>query len=165
MAGGRRSRRWVVAGGATAALWALTGGARAQGGPGAVRAAEGAQGESFEAAQRAILEGRTPRTEGVTIEMPALSENGNAVDITVRVDSPMTAADHVRVIHVLSQKNPAPRVASFHLTPRAGRAQVSTRIRLATTQQVVVLAETSTGALLRAEREVIVVLGACVDGG
>jgi sulfur-oxidizing protein SoxY len=162
MADRRLSRRAVMAGAATAALWATAGRVRAQG---ATAVAGPVESESFEAAQRAITAGRTPRTGGVTIEMPDLSENGNAVDVTVRVDSPMTAADHVRTIHVLSQKNPAARVASFHLTPRAGRAAVSTRIRLATTQQVVVLAETSTGALLRAEREVIVVLGACVDGG
>jgi sulfur-oxidizing protein SoxY len=139
--------------------------------PGAVRAqpvgaaVAGLDGESFEAALRSILAGRIPRDAGVTLDLPPLSENGNAVDLTVRIDSPMTAADHVRAIHVLSEKNPAPRVASFRLTPRSGRAEVSTRIRLATTQRVVVLAETSAGALLRAEREVIVVLGACVDGG
>jgi sulfur-oxidizing protein SoxY len=115
--------------------------------------------------RRAIVAGRVARAGGIEIEMPALSENGNAVDLTVRVDSPMTADDHVRAIHMLSPRDPSALVASFRLTPRSGRAQVSTRIRLATTQRIVVLAETSAGALLSAEREVIVVLGACVDGG
>jgi sulfur-oxidizing protein SoxY len=115
--------------------------------------------------ERAILAGRTPREDGIAFDMPRLSENGNAVDVGVRVDSPMTAADHVRAIHVLSERNPVPRVASFFLTPRAGRAEVATRIRLATSQQIVVLAETSTGQVHRAVREVIVVLGACVEGG
>ena len=183
MSDGARRRRFVTAVTAVAVMPVFAGHARAQtgagpagaigaagsvagpGGAGGAGAAGAASGESFEAAQRAIVAGRTPLAAGVTIDMPSLSENGNAVELTVRVDSPMTAADHVRVIHVLSQKNPEPRVASFRLTPRAGRAQVATRIRLANTQSVVVLAETSTGALLRAEREVIVVLGACVDGG
>lgn len=156
MRGGPRRRRFVATIGALASLPALAGRARAQAGAG---------GETFESVQRAIEAGRTPLAARVSIDMPPLSENGNAVDLTVRVDGPMTAADHVRAIHVLSERNPAPLVASFHLTPRAGRAQVSTRIRLATTQRVVVLAETSTGVLLRGEREVIVVLGACVDGG
>ncbi|MCU0255617.1 MAG: hypothetical protein MUF60_02635 [Vicinamibacterales bacterium] len=128
-------------------------------------AAQPAAAETFEDALRAIVAGRSPIAAGMTIDVPTLSENGNAVDVAVRVDSPMTAADHVRAIHVLSEKNPSPRVATFHLTPRAGRAEVSTRIRLATTQSIVVLAETSTGALHEARREVIVVLGACVDGG
>jgi sulfur-oxidizing protein SoxY len=117
------------------------------------------------AAERAILAGRAPVDGGIAFDMPRLSENGNSVDVAVRVDSPMTAEDHVRAIHILSERNPAPRVASFRLTPRAGRAEVATRIRLATSQQIVVLAETSAGRVHRAAREVIVVLGACVEGG
>jgi sulfur-oxidizing protein SoxY len=121
--------------------------------------------EDFAAAERAILAGRAPRDDGIALEVPQLSENGNSVDIAVKVASLMTAADHVTAIHILSEKNPVPRVATFALSPRAGRAEVATRIRLATTQTVTVLAETSAGAVHRASREVIVILGACVDGG
>jgi len=127
--------------------------------------AAAAQDADMAAAERAILAGRTPHAAGIEFDMPRLSENGNSVDVAVRVDSPMTAADHVRAIHILSEKNPVPRVASFFLTPRAGRAEVATRIRLATTQRIVVLAETSAGQVHRVAREVIVVLGACVEGG
>jgi len=101
----------------------------------------------------------------VMIDMPPLSENGNSVELKIRVESPMTREDHVTAIHVLAEKNPFPRVATFTLTPRAGRAEVATRIRLGTTQAVIVLAETSMGHVYRASREVIVILGACVDGG
>jgi sulfur-oxidizing protein SoxY len=97
--------------------------------------------------------------------MPPLSENGNSVDLSVRVESPMTAADHIAAIHILSERNPFPRVARFTLSPRGGRAEVATRIRLATTQTILVLAETSKGQVHRAGREVIVILGACVEGG
>jgi sulfur-oxidizing protein SoxY len=128
-------------------------------------AATAAAASDMAVAEREILGGRTPRDTGIAFDMPRLSENGNAVDVAVRVDSPMTEADHVRAIHVLSERNPVPRVASFFLTPRAGRAEVATRIRLATSQQIVVLAETSAGQVHRAVREVIVVLGACVEGG
>ncbi|MFT8245700.1 thiosulfate oxidation carrier protein SoxY [Roseomonas sp. BN140053] len=121
--------------------------------------------ESFAEAERAILAGRTPLAEGITLGLQTLSENGNSVDISVKVDSPATAADHVTAIHILSEKNPYPRVASFALTPRAGRAEVATRMRLATSQTVLVLAETSRGAMHRASRDVIVVLGACVETG
>jgi len=124
-----------------------------------------AQEADMAAAERAILSGRTPVATGIVFEMPPLSENGNAVDVAVRVDSPMTAQDHVRAIHILSEKNPVPRVVTFTLTPRAGRAEVATRIRLATSQRIVVLAETSAGVVHRAVREVIVVLGACVETG
>jgi sulfur-oxidizing protein SoxY len=128
-------------------------------------AAQSIAEESFAAAERAILAGRTPVPGGIEIDMPPLSENGNAVDLSIRVDSPMTEDDHVAAIHILSERNPFPRVARFTLSPRAGRAEVATRIRLATTQTVLVLAETSKGRVHRAGREVIVVLGACVDGG
>jgi sulfur-oxidizing protein SoxY len=128
-------------------------------------AVQSAAGESFAAAERAILAGRTLVPGGIEIDMPPLSENGNSVDLSIRVDSPMTQDDHVTAIHILSERNPFPRVARFTLSPRAGRAEVATRIRLATTQTVLVLAETSKGQVYRAGREVIVVLGACVDGG
>ena len=83
------------------------------------------------------------------LDLPPLIENGNAVPLTVDVESPMTAADHVRAIHVFTEKNPQPNVASFHLGPRAGRASVATRIRLADTQTVV--------AIARAERRLVLV--------
>jgi sulfur-oxidizing protein SoxY len=124
-----------------------------------------AQAEGFAAEEAAILAGRTPLAGGIAIEMPVLSENGNSVDIAVRVESPSTREDHVTAIHILSEKNPVPRVASFTLGPRSGRAEVATRIRLATTQTILVLAETSRGQVHRAAREVIVILGACADGG
>jgi sulfur-oxidizing protein SoxY len=127
--------------------------------------ARSAAEEGFEAAERAILAGRTPVDGGISIDMPPLSENGNSVDISIRVDSPMTAEDHIATIHILSEKNPFPRVARFTLSPRAGRAEIATRIRLATTQTMLVLAETSGGRVHRGRREVIVILGACVEGG
>ncbi len=127
--------------------------------------AQGQPAESFEAAEQAILAGRTPIASGIEVEIPQLSENGNSVDIAIRVESPATADDHVTAIYILSEKNPVARVARFTLTARAGRAEVATRIRLGTTQTVLVLAETSRGQVHRQGREVIVILGACVEGG
>src|SRR5262245_64220858 len=72
----------------------------------------------------------------VTLELPPLSENGNTVPLTVSVESPMTQAEHVRTIHIFTELNPQPDVVSFRFGPRAGRARVSTRIRLANTQTV-----------------------------
>lgn len=139
--------------------------ATAQSTPAQSRMIPTAEEESFAAAERAILAGRRPRADAITLDIPTLSENGNAVDVAIRVASPMTAEDHVTAIHLLSEKNPVPRVAAFHLSLRAGRAEIATRIRLATTQDVLVLAETSRGEVFSARREVIVILGACVEGG
>lgn len=131
----------------------------------AAAAAQHATAAEFAAAEQAILRGRVPTPGGIAIEMPVLSENGNSVDIAVAVESPMTEADHIRAIHILAERNPVPLVASAHLGPRAGRAELATRIRLATTQRIRILAETSRGEFRSADREVIVILGACVDGG
>ena len=76
------------------------------------------------------------RTGKVKLDIPPLVENGNTVPMTVSVASPMTADDHVKSIHVFKKKYPQPNIGNFHLGPRAGRAQVSTRIRLADSQKV-----------------------------
>jgi sulfur-oxidizing protein SoxY len=99
----------------------------------------------------------------VTLELPPLVENGNTVPLAVRVESPMTEADHVRAIHVFTEKNPQPDVASFRFGPRAGRARVATRIRLADTQTVVAISELSDGSFWSASADVVVTLAACLE--
>ena len=100
----------------------------------------------------------------VKLEIPPLVENGNTVPCTVSVESPMTAADHVKAIHVFNERNPQPNVISVHLGPRAGRADFATRIRLADTQNVVAIAEMSDGSFWSGSVEVVVTLGACLEG-
>jgi len=99
----------------------------------------------------------------VKLELPPLSENGNTVPLTVSVESPMTAPDHVRAIHVFTELNPQPDVVSFRFGPRAGRASVSTRIRLANTQTVTAIAELSDGSFWSASAAVVVTLAACLE--
>jgi len=99
----------------------------------------------------------------VKLEMPPLSENGNTVPLTVSVESPMIAADYVKAIHVFTELNPQPDVVSFRLGPRAGRARVATRIRLATTQTVVAVSELSDGSFWSDTVAVVVTLAACLE--
>lgn len=100
----------------------------------------------------------------VTLDIPSLVENGNAVPMTVAVESPMTATNYVKAIHVFNEKNPQPNIISIHLGPRAGKASISTRIRLADSQRVVAIAQMSDGAVWSSEVNVIVTLAACVEG-
>jgi sulfur-oxidizing protein SoxY len=110
------------------------------------------------------LAGEAPVKPGrVTLDLPALVENGNSVPLTVSVESPMTPADHVKAIHVIVEKNPQPYVASFHLGPRAGRAHVSTRIRLADSQTVVAICEMSDGSFWSGSADSVVTLAACTE--
>jgi sulfur-oxidizing protein SoxY len=99
----------------------------------------------------------------VTLDIPPLVENGNTVPCTVTVESPMTAADHVKAIHVLTEKNPQPYAISAALGPRAGRASVSTRIRLRDSQTVLAVAELSDGTFWSGSASVIVTISACLE--
>lgn len=118
----------------------------------------------LDAAVRAWSGPATPRDGRVAIEIAELVENGNVVPMTVRVDSPMTAVDHVQEIAVFNQRNPQRGVARFWLGPDSGRAEVSTRIRLATSQQLVALARMSDGSVWQQRVDVLVTLAACIEG-
>lgn len=127
-----------------------------------VRPASADAGE-LEAAIRGFAGGVPVQPGRVRLEVAPLVENGNAVPLTVAVDSPMSAAEHVRRIAIFNERNPQREVAVFHLGPRAGRAVVSTRIRLATSQQLVALAELSDGSVWSQRVDVIVTLAACIE--
>lgn len=99
----------------------------------------------------------------VKLDLPPLIENGNAVSLTVSVDSPMTEADHVKALHIFNEKNPQPNVASFHLGPRSGRPKISTRIRLADSQKVIAIAQMSDGSFWSDTVDVVVTLAACLE--
>jgi len=99
----------------------------------------------------------------VTLELPVLADNGNSVTMKVSVESPMSAADHVRRIRLLSERNPVQEMAVFHLGPRAGRAEILSRVRLAGSQNVVAVAEMSDGSFWFDVANVIVTLSACLD--
>ena len=115
------------------------------------------------AAMRDVTGATVIRTGKVKLEVPPLVENGNTVPMTVTVSSPMTAEDHVRSIHVFVEKNPQPNVGNFVLGPRAGRAQVSPRIRLADSQKIVAIAKLSDGSFWSATVDVVVTLAACTE--
>ena len=99
----------------------------------------------------------------IKLDIPPLSENGNSVAMAITVDSPMTAKDHVKAIHVFTEKNPQPNVISVTLGPCAGRASIATRVRLADTQTVTAIAELSDGTFWSDTADVIVTLGACLE--
>ena len=108
--------------------------------------------------------GGAPTREGkVNFDIAPLVENGNTVPITVTVDHPMTVDNHVQAIAVFNEKNPQREVISCKLTPRMGRAAVSTRIRLATTQQLVAVAKLSDGSYWTHTVDVVVTLAACIE--
>jgi sulfur-oxidizing protein SoxY len=107
--------------------------------------------------------GVTPKTGRVKLTLPPLAESGNSVPLKIQIESPMTATNYVKSIHIFSEKNPRPMIARFYLGPRSGKAEVNTRIRLAGTQQVVAVAVMSDGSSWLGAAEVVVTAGACID--
>jgi sulfur-oxidizing protein SoxY len=120
---------------------------------------------AFQAALKRIVGDNPVRKGRVRLTLPPLIDNGNSVPLSVAVDSPMSEADHVVAIHVLTEKNPLPDVVSVHLGSRAGRASLTTRVRLADTQTVTAIAQMSDGSFWSDGAEVVVTLSACLEEG
>jgi sulfur-oxidizing protein SoxY len=112
---------------------------------------------------RNVVGGAMVRTGKVKLDIPPLVENGNTVPMTVSVLSPMTSDDYVKSIHVFNEKNPRPNIGNFYLGARAGRGQISTRIRLADSQKIVAIAQLSDGSFWSASIDVVVTLAACTE--
>ena len=119
--------------------------------------------ESMAAAIKEVVGAGTIREGKVKLDLPPLVENGNVVPLTVSVESPMTPADHVKAIHVFNEKNPQPHVFSARLGPQNGKAVIATRIKLADSQKIIAIAETSTRQFFSASADVIVTLAACIE--
>jgi sulfur-oxidizing protein SoxY len=119
--------------------------------------------ETMAAAIKEVVGEGTIREGKVKLDLPPLVENGNVVPLTVSVESPMTPADHVKAIHVFNEKNPQPHVFSARLGPQNGKAVIGTRIKLADSQKIIAIAETSSGAFWSASADVIVTLAACIE--
>ncbi|MBM3588364.1 MAG: SoxY-related AACIE arm protein [Alphaproteobacteria bacterium] len=120
--------------------------------------------QSLSEALRQFTGGQPMREGRVRLDVSPLVENGNAVPISVAVETSMTAADHVRRIGVFNERNPQPNVIIAQFGPRSGRAYLATHIRLATTQDLVAVAEMSDGSLWAQRVMVVVTLAACVEG-
>ncbi len=146
-------RRQVLVAGAALAAWQHSP-AQLSGNPAAMQAAV-----------VAFTGGRTPTPGRVVLDIAPLVENGNTVPVLVRVDSAMTASDHVKRIALFTERNPQPEVAVFKLSLLSGRAEVATRMRLATSQRVLALAELQDGSYWQRTVDVVVTLAACVEGG
>jgi len=146
-----KSRREVLALGAGTAALALIG---------EVAPAAATPQEAAEVIAK-FTGGKTAEKGRISIDLPEIAENGNTVPLTISVESPMTADDHVSDIIVVAEGNPRAGLATFHLTPLSGRAEAATRIRLAATQNIVVVAKTSKGQFFTQQKPVKVTIGGC----
>jgi sulfur-oxidizing protein SoxY len=118
---------------------------------------------AMQEAIRRITGGAEAAKGKVRLEVAPLIENGNSVVLAVSVDSPMTAAEHVKAIHVFAPGNPLPNMVSAYLGPRSGRARITTRVRVADSQTLVALAQLSDGSFWSDSAAVVVTLAACSE--
>jgi sulfur-oxidizing protein SoxY len=123
-----------------------------------------AQGDVLAAAVAAYTQGAPVKPGRVKLQIDQLVDNGNVVPVSVSVESPMTAADHVTAIAIFNERNPQREVAKFTLGPRAGKAAVATRIRLATSQKLTAVARLNDGSYWSDTVSVVVALAACIEG-
>ncbi|HEY8248343.1 MAG TPA: thiosulfate oxidation carrier protein SoxY [Hyphomicrobium sp.] len=149
-------RTFLLRAGAAAALLALL-----DGQPGAHAEASAGESAEFKAALQALIGKASPRDTGLTLELPEAIENGDYVPVALGVDSPMTAENHVKAVYILSTANPRATVATFRFTLLSGKARVTSRMRLAKTQDVVAVAALSDGSILITRRKVDVKVGGC----
>ena len=105
--------------------------------------------------------GKGAEPGAIAMDLPEIAENGNSVQVSIVIDHPMTADDHISEILLVSDGNPRPGFAKFHFTPMSGRAEVATRVRLNAPQNVIVVAKTSGGKFLTAQKQVKVTIGGC----
>jgi sulfur-oxidizing protein SoxY len=119
--------------------------------------------ESLSAEIQKVIGTRPLNPGRIEIEIPRLADNGHSVPLKITVQSPMSASDHVTSVTLLSERNPRPVMATFHFGPRAGKAVVSTRVRLNGTQRLLAIAQLSDGTCWSATAEVVVTESACLD--
>lgn len=119
--------------------------------------------EAMAQAVTAFTSGAVVRQGRVKIDIAPLVENGNAVPVTVSVEAPSGDAAQVVALAMFNERNPQPEVFRVRLGPRAARAEFSTRIRLATTQRLVAVAQLADGSFWSESVDVIVTLAACIE--
>ena len=120
-----------------------------------------ADGSAVAAKIKGLTGGKSVGEGAIELDLPEIAENGNAVKVAFSIDSPMTADNYVKTVHVMADGNPTPDVASFSFTPAMGACSASTRMRLAKTQNIVVLAEMNDGSFKQAQATVKVTIGGC----
>jgi sulfur-oxidizing protein SoxY len=122
-----------------------------------------AQGDGLDPRAAAVAKGAPVRKGKVKLTLPQLADNGNSVPIRIAVDSPMTASDYVKSIHLYSERNPVSNMANFYLGPRSGKAEIESRVRLAGSQKVTAVAALSDGSFWYDAASIVVTLSACLD--
>mgnify|MGYP001165288498 CR=1 FL=1 len=110
---------------------------------------------------RNIIKGRELRNDLIFLNAPDIAENGNTVPISFSVKCSMINDDYPEVVHILVLDNPFPEIAKFYFTPQSGEADLSIRIRMRTSSNIIAIAEMADGTIGQTKSYVDVTIGAC----
>ena len=101
------------------------------------------------------VSGSPTESKDVTLTAPDIAENGAVVPMTVATTLP-----NVKGMLLIVEKNPAPLVALFNVSPEV-EANFATRAKMGQSSDVYAVAVTTDGKALYAKKEVKVTLGGC----
>ena len=108
------------------------------------------------------LFGDRPIRKGhLSLDMPAVAEDGRIVPVIIESGLPMTPDNYVKAVHLIVDHNPDPHVAAYHLTPAIGSVAIQTRIKMKRNTWVRAILETSSGDVWAAYAHVNVSLNGC----
>lgn len=105
--------------------------------------------------------GKTPKNNGLVLDIPLAAENANAVPVALRLENGIAEGRSCEEFFLIAERNPMPEACRFKFSPTMGIADVTTRIRLAESQTVVALARMSDGEVFVQRVAVTVTFGGC----
>lgn len=109
----------------------------------------------------AELRGRGLANEGVLLDLPPLSDNGNSVPLQFSLTAP--PGRMIAGFEIIAPENPNPVVLRLKLHTALSRYQFSTRIRLAMSQEIWVVSLLDDGSQRGSSLHTVVTDTACFD--
>lgn len=100
-------------------------------------------------------------TEGVDLVFPRLADTGNAVPLQASIQAP--AGTHLKSIRIILPENPNPLALQLKLHGEPQSYQLNTRLRLAASQSVWVVATFSNGVERANSAPTVITSTACLD--
>jgi sulfur-oxidizing protein SoxY len=103
-----------------------------------------------------------PGTAALELDVAPLVDNGNAVPVVLA----WRGAPRCEALALLAERNPLPEMLQCRFGPAAASQRLAARVRLATSQRLLLVARFAAGARAPLARsvEVVVTLASCVEG-
>jgi len=111
--------------------------------------------------QPAALKKLTINEKAIQLDIPPLADTGNSIPFTVKLQAPSERL--IQSFEIIAPENPFPMVIRVEIPQAKSSYQFSTRIRLALSQDVWVIATLDNGQKIANSVPSVVTLNACFD--